>query len=58
MLRNGWFDTPELTREDVTRVAQYRDEPVRKDFLDGFDSLDECLRQLRVEVHLVEAGPA
>ncbi|WP_326758435.1 HAD-IIIC family phosphatase [Streptomyces phaeochromogenes] len=58
LLRDGWFDTPELTREDVTRVAQYRDELVRKDFLDGFDSLDEYLRQLRVEVHLVEAGPA
>ncbi|MFF5002798.1 HAD-IIIC family phosphatase [Streptomyces phaeochromogenes] len=58
LLRDGWFDTPELTREDVTRVAQYRDELVRKDFLDGFDSLDEYLRQLRVEVQLVEAGPA
>ncbi|QQM39633.1 HAD-IIIC family phosphatase [Streptomyces liliifuscus] len=58
LLRDGWFDAPELTREDVTRVAQYRDELVRKDFLDSFDSLEEYLRQLRVEVQLVEAGPA
>ncbi|MGI3200733.1 HAD-IIIC family phosphatase [Streptomyces sp. GLT-R25] len=57
LLRDGWFDAPELTREDVTRVAQYRDELVRKDFLDSFDSLDEYLRQLRVEVHLVERRP-
>ncbi|MCX4903845.1 hypothetical protein [Streptomyces sp. NBC_00878] len=58
LLRDGWFDSLELTREDVTRVAQYRDELVRKDFLDSFDSLEEYLRQLRVEVRLVEAGPA
>ncbi|MGW8700267.1 HAD-IIIC family phosphatase [Streptomyces eurythermus] len=56
LLRDGWFDTLELTREDVTRVAQYRDELVRKDFLDSFDSLEEYLRQLQVRVRLFPAS--
>ncbi|MGB8939533.1 MAG: HAD-IIIC family phosphatase [Streptomyces sp.] len=58
LLRDGWFDALELTREDVTRVAKYRDELVRKDFLDSFDSLDEYLRQLQVQVRLAEAAEA
>ncbi|GGW70332.1 HAD-superfamily phosphatase, subfamily IIIC:FkbH [Streptomyces lucensis JCM 4490] len=58
LLRDGWFDTRELTREDLTRVAKYRDELVRKDFLDSFDSLEEYLRQLQVRVRLSEAGTA
>lgn len=52
LLRDGWFDTRELTAEDHTRRAMYRDELARKDFLDGFESLDEYLRQLQVTVRL------
>jgi FkbH-like protein len=56
LLRDGWFDTRELTTEDRTRVAKYRDELARKDFLDGFDSPEEYLRQLGVSVRLDVAG--
>ncbi|MGC9544526.1 HAD-IIIC family phosphatase [Streptomyces sp. UG1] len=52
LLSDGWFDTRELTAEDRTRVAKYRDELVRKDFLDSFDSLAEYLSRLQVRVCL------
>jgi FkbH-like protein len=55
LLRDGWFDTRELTAEDRTRVAKYREELARKDFLDGFDSLADYLRQLNVTVRLAQA---
>jgi FkbH-like protein len=58
LLADGWFDTRELTQEDTTRVAKYRAELVRRDFLDSFDSLDEYLRQLGVRVELSVAGGA
>jgi FkbH-like protein len=50
LLRDGWFDTRELTAEDSTRVTKYRDELVRKDFLDSFDSIQDYLRELQVSV--------
>jgi FkbH-like protein len=56
LLRDGWFDVRELTAEDRTRAAKYRDEQVRKDFLDSFDSLDIYLRELNVHVRLAQAG--
>ncbi|HVQ95805.1 MAG TPA: HAD-IIIC family phosphatase [Mycobacteriales bacterium] len=52
LLADGWFDTRALTAEDRTRVAKYRDELVRKDFLDSFDSIADYLRELRVSVRL------
>jgi FkbH-like protein len=58
LLLDGWFDTQELTTEDRTRVAKYRDELVRKDFLDGFDSLDDYLRELQVRIRLDDADEA
>ncbi|QTD96705.1 HAD-IIIC family phosphatase [Streptomyces cyanogenus] len=57
LLHDGWFDTPALTAEDRTRVVKYRDELVRKDFLDSFASLDDYLRQLGVVVRLAPVGP-
>jgi FkbH-like protein len=50
LLRDGWFDTRETTEEDHVRVARYRDELIRKDFLDSFDSLDEYLSRLQIKV--------
>jgi FkbH-like protein len=50
LLRDGWFDTREITEEDHVRVARYRDELARKDFLDSFDSLDEYLSRLEIKV--------
>jgi FkbH-like protein len=54
LLRDGWFDTRELTAEDQARPARYRDELVRRDFLDGFDSIEGYLRELGVTVTLAE----
>jgi len=52
LLQDGWFDTRALTTEDRTRVAKYRDELVRKDFLDTFESIEDYLRELKVKVRL------
>ncbi|MFK8844884.1 HAD-IIIC family phosphatase [Streptomyces sp. Ac-502] len=54
LLRDGWFDTRELTTEDRARPALYRSEAERKDFLHTFDSLQDYLRELGVRV---EIGP-
>ncbi len=58
LLRDGWFDTRQLTTEDRTRGAKYREDLVRKDFLDGFDSLEDYLHGLRMTVRLAEVGEA
>lgn len=55
LLRDGWFDVRELTGEDRTRTAKYRDELVRKDFLDSFASLDDYLHELGITVRLAAA---
>ncbi|WP_234434449.1 HAD-IIIC family phosphatase [Streptomyces sp. NRRL F-5126] len=52
ILRDGWFDTPQLTAEDQQRVVRYQEELVRKDFLDSFDSVQDFLRELKVTVRL------
>jgi FkbH-like protein len=56
LLRDGWFDARELTAEDRTRVTKYRDELVRKDFLDSFDSIQDYLRELKVTVRLADVA--
>jgi FkbH-like protein len=58
LLADGWFDTRALTAEDRTRVAKYRDELVRKDFLDTFESIADYLRELKVSVRLATGDPA
>jgi len=52
LLRDGWFDTRELTGEDHTRLDKYRQELGRQDFLDSFTSIDDYLRELGVVVRL------
>ncbi|PTA47672.1 HAD family hydrolase [Micromonospora sp. RP3T] len=55
LLHEGWFDVRELTDEDTVRPARYREDLVRKTFLDTFDSIEEYLRELDVRVRLVPA---
>jgi FkbH-like protein len=50
LLRDSWFGTREITEEDHVRLARYRHELARKDFLDNFDSLDEYLSGLQIKV--------
>ncbi|MET9352429.1 HAD-IIIC family phosphatase [Streptomyces sp. NPDC006617] len=50
LLRDGWFDVPQVTDEDRNRPAKYRDEMARNDFLQTFDSLQDYLRELKVWV--------
>jgi FkbH-like protein len=58
LLRDGWFDTPEVTAEDRARTSMYRAETARKGFLDSFDSVEDYLRELGVGVILRQAaGP-
>ncbi|WP_033287158.1 HAD-IIIC family phosphatase [Streptomyces sp. NRRL F-525] len=54
VLADGWFDSRELTTEDITRVSKYRDELVRNDFLHTFESIEDYLRELKIEVRLAE----
>jgi FkbH-like protein len=54
LLRDGWFDAVQVTDEDRKRPARYRDELVRGDFLQSFDSLEDYLRELKVWVRLGE----
>ncbi|WP_433261691.1 HAD-IIIC family phosphatase [Actinosynnema sp. CS-041913] len=58
LLRDGWFDVPRVTDEDLARPARYRDELARADFLQSFPSLEDYLAQLGVWVHLGGIGPA
>lgn len=58
LLGEGWFDIRQITRDDRERVARYRDDLVRKDFLDGFDSIEDYLRELRIRVRLAEVASA
>ncbi|WP_327010454.1 HAD-IIIC family phosphatase [Dactylosporangium sp. NBC_01737] len=58
LLRDGWFDTRELTRDDIARPARYREEIDRRDFLDRFGSIEDYLRELGVAVRFDPAGPA
>ncbi|MGP3988257.1 HAD-IIIC family phosphatase [Streptomyces sp. 3N207] len=52
LLHDGWFDCRQLTREDHQRVSRYRQEAQRKDFLEGFASVEEYLSRLEVRVRL------
>jgi FkbH-like protein len=58
LLHDGWFSVREMTDEDLTRGEKYRQEVVRKDFLNTFSSLDDYLRELEVTVHLGTADSA
>jgi len=58
LLADGWFDVPSVTADDRERPARYREEAARKDFLDGFDTLDGYLRELDLRVRLERAAEA
>jgi FkbH-like protein len=55
LLREGWFDQMDLTIEDTARPARYRDELARQDFLRSFQSIEDYLGNLGVEVRLANA---
>ncbi|MBO8191975.1 HAD-IIIC family phosphatase [Streptomyces oryzae] len=52
LLYDGWFDCRRLTHEDHQRVGRYQQEARRKDFLEGFASVEDHLRELEVRVLL------
>jgi FkbH-like protein len=56
LLRDGWFDTVEVTAEDRTRATGYRDEARRRGFLDRFDSVEDFLRHLDLVVTIQAAA--
>ncbi|MFG2041309.1 HAD-IIIC family phosphatase [Dactylosporangium sp. NPDC048998] len=60
LLRDGWFDTREVTAEDRIRTTTYRQERDRSDFLQRFDSVQDYLRALglRVQIGPVRAADA
>ena len=58
LLRDGWFDTRELTAEDRRRAAGYREEAARRDFLAGSASIEDYLRGLGVVVELAPVADA
>jgi FkbH-like protein len=57
LVRDGWFDTHQLTAEDRSRVEKYRTELDRQDFLDTFESVEDYLHELGVTVRLAPAAP-
>jgi FkbH-like protein len=56
LLRDGWFDGLDVTEEDRARTVAYREELSRRDFLDSFESIEDYLRELAIEVTLASAG--
>ncbi|MFH8756812.1 HAD-IIIC family phosphatase [Streptomyces atroolivaceus] len=58
LLRDGWFDVRDITADDLKRPERYREELDRRDFLHGFSSLDDYLRELDVQVRFADASPA
>lgn len=58
LLADGWFDVPTVTADDRQRPERYREEAARKEFLDGFDTLDAYLRELDLRVRLDRATEA
>lgn len=52
LLADGWFDVLELTADDRARPARQREESERVSFLQSFNTIDEYLRTLDVEVTL------
>jgi FkbH-like protein len=58
LLLDGWFDTRELSDDDLIRPQRYREESERAEFLRSSASLDEYLRELRVRVTFEPATTA
>ncbi|WP_250284233.1 MULTISPECIES: HAD-IIIC family phosphatase [unclassified Frankia] len=58
VLRDGWFDTRELTAEDRVRARRYREELDRRDFQESFTSIEDYLSGLEIVVRLGVARDA
>ncbi|MEV3872958.1 HAD-IIIC family phosphatase [Streptomyces sp. NPDC049906] len=58
LLRDGWFDTREVTADDRVRATRYRTEAARSSFLDASASTDDYLRELGTRVRIAPAAPA
>jgi FkbH-like protein len=56
LLKDGWFDTFELTPEDSVRGERYREDLQRRDFLQSFPSIEEYLRKLNITIRLDEVS--
>lgn len=52
LLKDGWFNTLEITKEDYSRSLKYKGEVERKDFLSKFDSIEDYLKELQLKVSL------
>ena len=55
LLRDGWFDSWEVTAEDRTRTQSYRAEQVRRGFLESFTAAEDYLHALGLSVRLSRA---
>ncbi|TRV03197.1 MAG: HAD-IIIC family phosphatase [Microcystis wesenbergii Mw_QC_B_20070930_S4] len=56
LLSGGWFNILEITQEDYSRNLKYSDEIKRQNFLTEFDSIEDYLKQLELEVELFTPG--
>jgi FkbH-like protein len=56
LLAEGWFDVLELTADDRARPTRHREESARVSFLQSFDSIEDYLRKLGVEVTLAQVA--
>lgn len=50
LLSEGWFNSMDLTQEDVGRVKKYKTDEKRKEFLSSHNSIEEYLHKLKIEV--------
>ncbi|MCP2341715.1 HAD-IIIC family phosphatase [Actinomadura rupiterrae] len=55
LLRHGWFDVPALTDTDRKRPELYRKRAERQDFSAGFQTSDEFLHALGIQVDVAPA---
>jgi FkbH-like protein len=56
LLRHGWFDVPELTDADRQRPRLYRARALRTDFSTGFQTPEQYLHALDLELVVRDVG--
>lgn len=57
LLRDGWFDTPQITDDDTRRTVRYQEAAAREEFRGNTGSYEDYLAELRTEVTLSEPEP-
>ncbi|MFD7557858.1 HAD-IIIC family phosphatase [Streptomyces sp. NPDC059835] len=57
LLRDGWFDTPQVTEDDTRRTVRYREAAAREEFRASSTSYEDYLAELRIEVSLSPPEP-